>query len=131
MYSARNEGKAHCFDLIAERFGKDCSYVAIGEPGSASVALVTWRGLALQPCVLSLESSSRSTSCLPATVAFVPSFGQMVLAGSPLRRVLHAAMQPLALQAALSQVHDLVADFAQTCICDKASLCWRPHLVAY
>jgi len=30
VYSARNEGKAHCFDLIAERFGSDCNYVAIG-----------------------------------------------------------------------------------------------------
>ena len=30
VYSARNEGKAHCFDLIADRFGKDCNYVAIG-----------------------------------------------------------------------------------------------------
>lgn len=31
VYSARNEGKAHCFDLIKERFGEDCNYVAIGE----------------------------------------------------------------------------------------------------
>ncbi|KAL0050629.1 hypothetical protein WJX82_003772 [Trebouxia sp. C0006] len=31
VYSARNEGKAHCFDLIAERFGSDCNYVAIGD----------------------------------------------------------------------------------------------------
>lgn len=30
VYSARNEGKAHCFNLIAERFGSDCNYVAIG-----------------------------------------------------------------------------------------------------
>lgn len=30
VYSARNEGKAHCFDLIRERFGDDCNYVAIG-----------------------------------------------------------------------------------------------------
>ncbi|KAL3161743.1 hypothetical protein ABBQ38_008840 [Trebouxia sp. C0009 RCD-2024] len=31
VYSARNKGKAHCFDLIAERFGSDCNYVAIGD----------------------------------------------------------------------------------------------------
>lgn len=30
VYSARNEGKAHCFDLIEERFGEDCNFIAIG-----------------------------------------------------------------------------------------------------
>ena len=30
VYSARNEGKAHCFDLIEERFGQDCNFIAIG-----------------------------------------------------------------------------------------------------
>lgn len=41
VYSARNEGKAHCFDLIAERFGSDCNYIAVGVSLTTAVILLS------------------------------------------------------------------------------------------
>lgn len=66
IYSARNEGKSHCFDLIRERFGDDCNYVAIGEccqPVMSDLfALMHALHLSL-PCGLSYITTVKSAGC--------------------------------------------------------------------
>jgi len=67
VYSARNEGKAHCFDLIAERFGSDCNYVAIGMFHSSAV-IRRWEVPStcqhLQDFVVSPSSLFHGLSCI-------------------------------------------------------------------
>ncbi len=58
VYSARNEGKAHCFDLISERFGSDCNYVAIG-----TLSLSALPCMSTCPCMLLLSAILSAVEC--------------------------------------------------------------------
>ena len=58
VYSARNEGKAHCFDLIAERFGSDCNYVAIG-----TLSCEHFHACLRCPCTLPLSAVLFAVEC--------------------------------------------------------------------